>query len=258
MDINELTAVEKHGNHYYKRDDYFQIHGVRGGKSRSAYQIILKALDSGYKDFVTAGSRMSPQCEIVSCICEQMGLNAHLFMPSGKETSVIGNINKNKNSVIHKTKVGYNSVICHHAEVFAKENNYYYIPFGMECLENIEITKKQVQNIPEQVKHIVMPCGSGMSMISVIKGLNEYRRFDVSVTGVIVGKSPDNAFKRFLQNNLFETNMVEYNFVHSQNKYDEMPSVTCIDGVELDPVYESKCIPFVNDGDLLWIVGKRL
>lgn len=258
MDINELTAVEKHGNHYYKRDDYFTVHGVRGGKSRSAYQIIQRAVSLGYKDFVTAGSRMSPQCEIVSCICEQMGLTAHLFMPSGEETTVIRNINTNKNSIIHRTKVGYNSVICHHAEEFAKNNNCYYIPFGMECSDNIEITKHQVQNIPEQVKHIVMPCGSGMSMISVIRGLNHYKMYDKKVTGVIVGKSPQKTFERFLPNNLFETNMIEYNFVHSPNKYDEIPTVTCIDDVELDPVYEAKCIPFVNDGDLLWIVGKRL
>ena len=28
-----------------------------------------------------------------------------------------------------------------------------------------------------------------------------------------------------------------------------------IDGVKLDPIYEGKCYPYLQEGDLLWIVG---
>jgi len=256
--LDIITPVEYKNGLYFKRDDYYTVCGVKGGKSRSAYQIINNALNNNKNIFVTAGSRMSPQCEIVSTICEKLGLVCHLFMPQGKETSVIKNICQNKNSTIHFVKAGYNNVIISHAQKFAEENNYCYIPFGMECVENIEITKHQVQNIPDNVKRIVIPCGSGMSMISVIKGLNYYRMFDKKVLGVIVGKDPTKTFKRFLQHNLFEIISIDYSFVKSELDYHQTPKVTTINDVDLDIVYESKCIPFLKENDLLWIVGKRL
>ena len=61
VDIKETTPIEKVGNIYLKRDDKFEIYGVKGGKARSAYQLIKQGLEDGYKEFVTAGSRMSPQ-----------------------------------------------------------------------------------------------------------------------------------------------------------------------------------------------------
>ena len=186
-----------------------------------------------------------------------MGLQAHLFMPSGKVTSITDSIEKNEKSVIHRTKVGYNSVICAHARRFASENGSFYIPFGMECTENIEITKHQVRNIPEMVKRIIVPCGSGMSMISIIKGLEYYKMFDKEVIGVVVGKNPQSNFKRFMNNTMFDECNVKYTFVNSVLKYEERPKVTSFCGVDLDPIYESKCIPFLKEGDLLWVVGKR-
>ena len=176
MNLQELTPIEKHDNIYLKRDDKFIINNVCGGKARACYQLIQQGIKKGYKEFVTAGSRMSPQCELVSCLCESLGLKCHLFMPKGKDTSVILNINKNKLSTIHRTKIGYNSVICKWSKDFATENNFYYIPFGMECFENIEITKHQVQNIPTNINRIVMPVGSGMSFISVLNGLQYYNK----------------------------------------------------------------------------------
>ena len=256
--IEVLTRVEKKGDFFFKRDDDFEIYNAKGGKARSAYQIITNALrNKGATSFTTAGSRFSPQCEIVSNICESMGLQAHLFMPSGKQTSITENILRNGNSTIHRTKVGYNSVICSYAKKFAIENSSFYIPFGMECVENIEITKHQVQNIPKEVKRIVVPCGSGMSMISIIKGLEYYKMFDKEVIGVVVGKNPQINFKKFIHNSLFCQCDIKFTFVNSSLKYEEKPQTTQFCGIDLDPIYESKCIPFLEEGDLLWIVGKR-
>lgn len=253
-----MTPIEYIDGYYFKRDDKYEICGVKGGKSRAAYHLIQQGLSQGFKDFVTAGSRMSPQCEIVSAICEHLGIKCHLFMPSGKETSVLTNISKNVNSIVHKCEVGYNSVICSRAEKFAKENGYFYIPFGMECSENVEITKKQVQNIPNDVNRIIIPCGSGMSLISVVKGLECYDRNNVKVVGVQVGKDPTYNLNKFLgyKDSLFDTH--NYDIVKSKLDYHQTPSTTIFCGIELDPIYEAKCIPFMQKGDLLWIVGKRL
>lgn len=253
-----MTPVEYIDGYYFKRDDKYDACGVKGGKARAAYQLIQDGLSKGYNTFVTAGSRMSPQCEIVSHICEWLSLNCHLFMPRGESTSIIKNISKNKKSEIHRCKVGYNSVICHEAKKYAQKNGFYYIPFGMECWDNIEATKHQVANIPVQVKRIVVPCGSGMSMISILKGLEDYGRDDIRVIGIQVGKDPTSNFKKFLGDKCSLFAKYNYDIIKSDTDYHVPATITSFCGIELDPIYEAKCIPFIEKGDLLWIVGKRL
>lgn len=252
ININECTPVEQKGGYYLKRDDKFTVMGVCGGKARSAYQIITKAMQNGFRDFVTAGSRMSPQCELVSYLCESMDVNCHLFMPRGKETSVISNINKNKRSTIHRTKVGYNSVICKNARDYAETNNYFYIPFGMECEENIEVTKHQVVNIPKNIGRIVIPVGSGMSLISVLNGLEFYGMHSIEVLGIQVGKDPSKNLKKYLN-----APNIKYTIIKSDLDYEQFAKEFVLQDVELDRIYEAKCIPYLKKGDLLWIVGKR-
>ena len=255
-EITMLTPIEFKDGLFFKRDDKYTIFNVKGGKARAAYQIITNAMNTN--GFVTAGSRLSPQCEIVSDICQNLNIQCHLFMPNGKSTSVLNNIQKNSTSLIHFQKIGYNSVIIHRAIKYAKENNLFYIPFGMECDDNIEVTKHQVKNIPKEVKRIVIPCGSGMSMISVIKGLDYYKMYDKHVLGVVVGKQPYRTFDKFLRNDIFNKCPISYSFVNSGLEYHQKPKTTCINGVELDPIYESKCIPFLRENDLLWVVGHRI
>lgn len=253
IDISEMSPVEKHGGVFFKRDDLFEINELHGGKVRSAYQLITNGIENGFKNFVTAGSRHSPQVEIVSFLCEYLNVNCTVFIPRGKETSVIRNITNNKNTTIERTKVGYNNVICAYAKKFSEENNHYYIPFGMECFENIEVTSKQVYNIPKEVKRIVMPIGSGMSFISVLNGLYRYGMNDIEVLGIQVGKSPNKNIEKYLD----KDNNIMYNIIKSEYDYDFNYKDNIFNGIELDVVYEAKCIPYIKQGDLLWIVGKR-
>ena len=251
MEINELTPVEYVNGIYLKREDKFVINNVCGGKARACCQLIQDGINKGYKDFVTAGSRMSPQCELVSCLCEYFNVKCHLFMPKGKDTSIINNINKNKLSTIYRTKVGYNSVICKWSKDFAEEHNYYYIPFGMECEENISITRNQVLNIPNNIKRIVMPVGSGMSFISVLNGLTYYNKENIEVIGISVGKDITKTLEKYINTKN------KYTIIKSNLNYEQSAKDYLIGEVELDKIYEAKCLPYLQNGDLLWIVGKR-
>lgn len=257
MDSKQLTSVEFIGGYYFKRDDEYKIGAAIGGKARVAVSLITNAISKGYTDIVTTGSRDSRQCEIISSICEDMGVNCHLFMPSGKDTDVTNAISNRKFSTIHRTKVGYNSVLISHSSSWANANNAYYIPFGMECSECIDINMHQVRNIPDCIKRIVIPCGGGMQMISVIKGLNHYGMGHIKVVGIQVGANPKRVLSRFLPDDgLFGTNY-NYELIESKTPYGRHVNVSLC-GIELDPIYEAKCVPFLQSGDLLWIVGKQL
>lgn len=253
MNINDLTPIEFHESKgvWLKRDDLFEIYNAKGGKARSAYQIITKLLAEGYTEIVTAGSRVSPQCEIVSFICEALKIKCTLFMPRGQTTSVIRNIENNPYTTIERCKVGYNNYIISQAKQYAKNMNAGYVPFGMECEENIIITSEQVQNIPKECNRIVVPIGSGMSFSSIMVGMNKYN-IDKPLLGIAVGKYPTKTIKQYTNNLSFP----KYEIIHSQYDYHKAIKAN-IDNINLDPIYEAKCYEFLQQGDLLWIVGHR-
>ena len=98
MEVDILTPVEKHNDIWVKRDDLFTVGNICGGKVRSCYQLMLKAISKGYKDFVSLGSNMSPQCEIISELCELLNVHCYLFMPRRKKSSdIMQRIKNNKN-----------------------------------------------------------------------------------------------------------------------------------------------------------------
>lgn len=254
MKIDELTPVEYYEKEgiWLKRDDLFEVCGVKGGKSRSAYQVIQELLKQGYDTIVTAGSRQSPQCEIVSYICEELGVNCRVFMPRGANTSVINHIEQNKNTQIERVQCGYNNVIISRAREYAENRGCGYVPFGMECAENVEVTSKQVQNIPDECKRIVIPVGSGMSFSSVVTGMTRYG-ISKPLLGVRVGKDPSKIIAEYAEGIEF----IDYEIVQSTIDYHDSVEAYVGD-YQLDPIYEGKCREFLEEGDLLWVVGKRL
>lgn len=254
MRIDELTPVEYNEEKeiWLKRDDLFEVCGVRGGKSRSAYQVIKELVWQGYNGIVTAGSRQSPQCEIVSYICEDLGIDCVVFMPRGANTSVIDHIEQNMKTHIERVQCGYNNVIIARAKEYAENRGYGYVPFGMECAENVEVTSKQVQNIPKECKRIVIPVGSGMSFSSVVTGLTRYG-IDKPILGIRVGKDPSKIIEQYAEG----VDFLDYKIIQSPFAYHDALE-RYIGDYQLDPIYEAKCYDYLEKGDCLWVVGRRL
>lgn len=254
MRLDELTPVEYYEDEgvWLKRDDMFEIYGVRGGKARSAYQVISELLKQGYKTIVTAGSRQSPQCEIVSFICESMGVDCKLFMPFGGDTSVIANIKNNSHTEIIRVRPGYNNIIVARAREYAENRGCGYVPFGMECARNVEVTSEQVRNIPMECSRVVVPVGSGMSFSSIVTGMSKYG-IEKPLLGVRVGKDPTKIINEYA----FGLDLMDYEIVESSVDYHD-PVEAYVGGYNLDPIYEAKCFEFLKRGDLLWVVGHRV
>lgn len=135
------------------------------------------------------------------------------------------------------------------------ENSMYYLPFGMEFSENLEITGAQVENIPEEVKRVVVPVGGGMTIASVLNGLTRFNRYDVEVLGVQVGKQAQKTIDRFYEPFLLPK--VKFLLVDAGVDYHKTAENTRLGDIELDPIYEAKCLPFLKPGDLLWVVAHR-
>ena len=66
----ELTPVEQRGGLWLKRDDLYRFAGRCGGKVRTCRALAAPAAVG----LVTAGSRSSPQVEIVASVAAELGL----------------------------------------------------------------------------------------------------------------------------------------------------------------------------------------
>ena len=79
LDTTALTPLQQVGNFLVKRDDLFEIAGVRGGKARTCW-----AMGQGAPGLVTAGSRSSPQANIVAHVAKALGVPCRVHVPAGK------------------------------------------------------------------------------------------------------------------------------------------------------------------------------
>lgn len=247
---SELTPVQVIKNIFVKRDDLFTVNGISGGKVRTCLALATWAKNNGYKGLSTAGSRSSPQVNIVAHIAQYLEMECHIHTPKGDLSKEVQNAIAT-GAKITQHKAGYNSVIVARSRDFAKENNYFDIPFGMECEEAVRQTRYQIKNIPTEVSRIVMPVGSAMSLCGVLHGLNDIKS-DVKVLGVKVGADPMKRILKYAPSNWKS----RCELINAGVEYSEYIDAR-VGGITLDPVYEAKAYKFVKEGDLFWIVGIR-
>lgn len=247
MNFDELTPVERHGDVWVKRDDLFEAAGVRGGKVRTCWH-----LAQGAKGLVTAGSRASPQVNIVAHIARELGIPCRVHVPSGElapEVAAAANVG----AEVVQHRPGYNTVIVKRAREDAWGLGWTEIPFGMECQAAIEMTRKQAANIPyEGVNRVVVPVGSGMSFAGILWGMIDELIPHLTL-GVRVGANPVKRLDRYappfwrVQADLIETGV----------DYHQPAKTANLGDLRLDSIYEAKCLPFLEPNDLLWVVGIR-
>ena len=243
------TPIEflPHSGVFAKREDVFEIAGVRGGKVRTCW-----SLSQGAVGLCTAGSRSSPQVNIVAHIARHLNIPCRVHTPEGELSPELVSAQKS-GAVIIQHKAGYNNVIIARAREDAKRQGWTYIPFGMECWEAVRQTRCQVRDIPRQVQRIVIPVGSGMSLAGLLTGLRVDLGSHIPVLGVKVGADPTVRLQKYAP--------VGYRWlvtlVDSGLNYHAPAQHTMLEGIRLDSHYEAKCIPFLQPYDLLWIVGIR-
>lgn len=255
------TPVEQRGNVFFKRDDFFNVNNANGGKARSCFHLIRKARDTGYDSVVTAGSRKSPQINLTAKLAQKYGLKCFAHCPQGELSDILIEARDVYGAVIVQHKAGYNSVIIKRARDDAEENNRFYVPFGMECDTAVEYTKGQMKStyIDKKVKRIVISVGSGMTLAGILHGLKDYYNTTtasglvIPVLGVCVGSDPEQRLDKYAPDNWRE--MVT--LVKSDYDYHKEYPQPVYKGIDLDPIYEAKCIPYLRDGDLFWIIGNR-
>jgi 1-aminocyclopropane-1-carboxylate deaminase/D-cysteine desulfhydrase-like pyridoxal-dependent ACC family enzyme len=245
--VDDLTPVERRGSIWVKRDDLFAHAGVRGGKVRACRAIAQGAI----LGLVTAGSRHSPQVKIVARVARSFGLPCRIHTPLGPPTPEVQDA-LDSGAIHIRHRPGFNSVLIARARRDAIDRGWTEVPFGMECREAVVFTAVQTRNIPSTARRLVVPVGSGMTLAGILSGLERDGR-QLPVLGVVVGADPRARLSTWAPHD-WEANVC---LVRSALTYGQYAEHTNYRGLELDPIYEAKCLPFVKPGDCLWVVGIR-
>ena len=249
--IVPITPITKYGEVWIKREDLFLACGAGGAKARGAYFLVRDAVARGFTTITTAGSRKSPQINIIAKICKQLNLRFVAHTPEGELGDDLLEAQRLGAEIIQH-RAGYNNVIISRARDWAAENNAFEVPFGMMCHEAVNQTKTQVQSIPLGVKRIVIPVGSGVNLCGLLWGLVEAKH-NIPVLGVIVGADPTATLNKYAPEGWQDMVRLE----RSTYDYHEEVKNNIWNGITLDPIYEAKCLPYLEDGDLFWVVGLR-
>ncbi len=244
------TPIQQLGDIWLKRDDLYMVAGANGAKSRQAFIMVKEAIKKGYKEVTTAGSRFSPQINIIARISEYFGLKFTAHTPTGKLSDVILDA-KERGANIIQHKYGYNSVIIKRAKDYAEKTGAFYIPFWMMSREGTQSTSNQVKNIPKGVKRIVIIGGSGVNLAGLLLGLKRENIY-LPVLAVQVGANFEKTLDNFAPENWRDIVTI----VKSKYAYHDKVK-SSIGGVELDEIYEAKAVEYLQAGDLFWIIGIR-
>lgn len=251
IDLSQLTPVEKHDDIWLKRDDLFEIAGVRGGKVRTCYELAVRALRDKKKTLVTVGTRLSPQIEIVAHIAKYLGLHCRAHTTLGEYSTEL-KCAAELGAEIVQHPMGFNNVLSYYAkEDVSTDKSASLIPFGMKSEEAITQTRRQVANVPKECLRIVVPVGSGMSLAGILYGLEDFN-IKKPVIGILIGGNVKSTMKQFAP--LFWWQSVT--FIDDGLPYKQLVDAH-VNGCELDPIYEAKALSFVKPGDLFWCVGIR-
>lgn len=189
--IFDLSPVEKVGDLYFKREDYFAPLGygnINGSKLRVCIWLINKALENGARGVVHGAVSGSPQHPMVSTICR------HFAVPC---IDVIGcsDITGHKNLEIAKemgaefvySKVGYAKTL--EAKAYDTRDEKYPDYFVLETNITVNSDRNsperirafhnvgsyQSYNIPDFIETVILPAGSCNSCVGALFGIADKR-----------------------------------------------------------------------------------
>jgi len=246
----ELTPWQRHHGTWVKRDDLYAVAGVCGGKARTCWQ-----LAQGATGLVTAGSRASPQVNIVAHVAAALGLPCRVHTPTGKASAEVAvAVSVGATRIAHRA--GYNSVIVARAREDAAARGWQLIPFGMECSEAVAATAAQVAQVPGDIGRLVVPVGSGMSLAGILWGLHTGAaagHHHLPVLGVVVGAAPERRLDRWAPPEWRR----HVTLARSPHDYHQAAPATRLGSLVLDAHYEAKALPHLAPDDALWVVGIR-
>lgn len=307
--LYDLTPVEKIGDIYFKREDKFAPLGfgsINGSKLRQCIWLVHEWVRTKNIRGVVSGSVVgSPQHPFISSICKHYGIGC-LIVTGSKNYQSHKNMQlaEENGAQFHITNIGYAKALQSKSFKLAKllpnhevlETNIT-VDERINSPERVEAFHKvgsyQVNNIPDHIETLIIPCGSCNSVTSILYGivLNkpkslkrillmgignngsyhlDYIPRRLKIISGVLGKDLNNTFDYtfFKDRNKAGIEVIHHNLNGSGFCTYECWMPFSYSGIELHPRYEGKVFnymkskpnefeKYMNDKTLFWVVGNE-
>lgn len=260
MNNTDLTPITEYEGVLLKRDDLYMNNIVSGGKVRQCeflFDKYKKEIEEVYKGRVVCATHLkSPQPAIMSEIAKQRGYECNVVCYGSKVPNVQLSIAQSNGANIYGCKSPYRNT--HEWIIKQSFGDCYFVRMGFVDEAIINATMIQVQNIPDDLDLLILPIGSGINAVSVLKGIEKYKKNVKEVVGVWVGKNREYLFKDFFGLNFKD----KIKLVQASVEYSKE---IVVDNYYFDPIYEAKAWDWwlTNKGNYegkkvgFWVVGNR-
>lgn len=287
LDLDALTPVEERNGRLYKREDlYTAPGGVNGAKLRACQYLIGQGAAQGKTRVISAASILSPQSAMAAVVARQYGMRPWIILGATRAETAIRQssvqIAASQDADFEIVPVGFNPYLqAAAAKRLHKSPDAYWLNYGITTPKDatteqlrafVDVGARQTRNLPDHVRTLVLPFGSGNTATGVMAGLAKHRPAGLERV-ILVGIGPDR--RRWMQERLerleatFPVHIDHYD-LHGTGfaRYgDKMPGQA--DGIQLHPTYEGKVVRYLDgimppwwearDGSTcLWIVGGPL
>lgn len=276
-DIHQLTPITEQNGVLYKRDDWFAPFGLtepNGGKLRQAWSLLLRNADTIRKHHnntvvcqtsihSSTGAWTAKVAQMLGMRCivcvggsNQDRLTEHHMMALATRygadcrnvagTGMSGTVMSRLYKIV-ENEGAWNACF---------EDNWEQFP---DCL--LDVTSYQVQNLPDDLDVLVIPCGGGIQMSGILRGLVRYGKKVGRVLGCHVGPDRRKAIDSRIEP--LEYGRPVYELVPLNTVYSK-PETFLLDGIPMDEIYEAKAAKWMlqnidtkNRRTMLWVVGRR-
>lgn len=255
MPAHRLTPVQPFADWWAKREDLSNRVSDRHAAGAKMRQYVAMALaDKARTPMVVGCSAFSAMQIYVADAARRMNAPAHIFVPARKERSRATAWAAQCGAVIHEVRPGYASVCRSRAREFAKSLG--------GCIRwnpgtAIADTINQLRNLPTGCKRIVVPTGSGLTAAAIMAGLAETQRQEVTVFCVTVSKLATAHDIRAMASEHSAATLPKLVVKNCGLPYEREVMAHLPNGDRLDSFYAAKALPFVQEGDVLWVSGIR-
>jgi hypothetical protein len=250
-----LTRVDEFDGFWAKREDFAcweRIDWPSGAKVRQ-YIKMIESQPDGLPLLVGCSAFGAMQIYLAAA-AEKFGRNGIIYTPGRKEPTDATRYAISKGLEVVSVRPGWPSVYKTRARERGKAlGQFVRWDFPGAVLDALH----QTQNIPSGVRRVVVVAGSGLVAAGVLAGLAGR---DVEVVGVAVCTMAhsDRILKnaeRFAGDR--SASLPKFTLVQSAYKYEQFTIASLPDGTPLDPFYMAKLLPFLEEGDCLWLTGLR-
>lgn len=285
--LGTMTPWENHNGIWFKRDDYFAPLGYGGPNGSKMRQLIwyVNRFRPGKTHIVTGASIQSPQLSMSAIVGRHYGLPARQVVYSKPETVL-----RHENPRIaygfgaefEYASGPYNPIIQRRVCDLTQDASLV-VEYGITVPHDRydpdtvrkfhEVGAWQVQNMPADVRTLIMPAGSCNSLTSVMIGLmRDPKNLDELFT---IGIGPDKLgwVKARLRHIGVNADRLPFGWRHHSlhdtgfSKYSDHFKGETYDGINFHPTYEAKMWRWLNQQNVLgnmlpqddtvafWIVG---